>query len=64
MYNIAVVRHDLRVKCVELALAFTQAQHSGRFSAQTRSQQHLIQRVIQTRGGAAECSRQRQEVTY
>ena len=42
---------------------FTHAQHSGRFSAQTRSQQQQILRIIPVRGGAAGCSRQRQEVT-
>ena len=34
------------------------------FFAQTCSQQQHICRIIQVRGGAAGCSRQRQEVTY
>ena len=66
----AVFRHDLQVKSGELATDFTRSspfthvQHRGRFSAQTRSKQHQILRVIRARGGAAGCSRQRQEVTY
>ena len=52
-----------RVKSGELAaeftpsLPFTHAPHSGRFS----SHQHQILCIIQARGGAAGCSRQRQE---
>ena len=59
MFTSAVFRHDLRVKCTELApewtcsLPLTHAPHSGRLSAQTRSQQQQILHIIQTRGGAA-----------
>ena len=63
-----VFRHNLWVKSRELgqdctcSLTFTHAQHSGRFSARTPSQQQQILCIIQARGGAARCSRQ--EVTY
>ena len=65
----AVSRHDLWVKSRELvtefshSLPFTHAQHSGRFSSQTRSQQQQILGIIQARVGAAGSSRQRQEET-
>ena len=58
--------HDLLVNSGELApefprsLPFTHEQLSGRFSAQTRSHRQQILRIIQARGGAAGCSRQRQ----
>ena len=64
----AVFRHDLLVKSGELATEFTRsfpfthAQPRGRFSAQMHSQLHQILRIIQTRGGAAGCSRHRQDV--
>ena len=55
---IAVFRHYLWVKSRELwsdfthSLLFTHAQHSGRFSSQTCSQQQQILHVIRARGGA------------
>ena len=61
----------MRVQFRELApelthsLTFTHAQRSGRFSAQTRSQQQQIpHRWEVEQPGAARCSRQGQEVTY
>ena len=54
----AVLRHDLKSRELSPEFLF----HSW-ITCSTRSQQHQILLLVQVRGGAAGCSRQRQEVT-